>query len=119
MSTDSDLTIDCDAPPQSVWGALTEPDELQSWLADRADVDLADGRYAISGRDVPDVEQRLVDAEAGRRLHLDWEGTEIVISVEADEDVGTIVSVALPDDAPDAVRDFWQRALHALIAYVD
>lgn len=42
------------APRERVWRALTEPAEIASWLADRAEVDLRPGgKFAFTGRTVP------------------------------------------------------------------
>ena len=115
----ANLTARADAPPQAVWGALSDPPELEAWLVERADVSLPEGRYVLESPDVPAGEQRLLDAQAGRWLRLAWGEAEVEITVEADEDVGTVLTVSLSGDEAGAVQAFWERALPALVAHVD
>jgi uncharacterized protein YndB with AHSA1/START domain len=74
MSTSFRLELHIAAPPAAPFAALTEPATMQEWLAEHADVALADGRYAFWGRDVPMTRdpghQRLLDVEDERRLRF-------------------------------------------------
>jgi uncharacterized protein YndB with AHSA1/START domain len=131
MSTSFRLDVHIAAPPAAVFAAQTEPATLQAWLAEHADVALADGRYAFWGRDVPMTRepghQRLIDVEEARRLHFAWEqdgtDTEVEFVLEADGD-GTALTLTQsesPDWAGDiaGVRDFWYRAMLALTEHLE
>jgi uncharacterized protein YndB with AHSA1/START domain len=65
-----------DFAPEEVWSALTEPDRLQRWLADVAEIDLrVGGRFVLrwnesDGAHVDDGKVRAL--EPGRLLELDW-----------------------------------------------
>ena len=65
-----------DFAPEEVWSALTEPDRLQRWLADVAEIDLrVGGRFVLrwnegDGTQVDDGKVRAL--EPGKVLELDW-----------------------------------------------
>lgn len=131
MSTSFRLDVHIAAPPAAVFAALTEPATLQAWLAEHADVALAEGRYAFWGRDVPMTRepghQRLIDVEDARRLQFAWEqdgtDTEVDFVLEPDGD-GTALTLTQsesPDWAGDmaGVRDFWYRAMLALTEHLE
>ena len=65
-----------DFAPEEVWSALTEPDRLQRWLADVAEIDLrVGGRFTLSWNegDGTQVDNGKVRAlEPGKVLELDW-----------------------------------------------
>jgi uncharacterized protein YndB with AHSA1/START domain len=62
-----------EAPPDEVWKALTEPDELAAWWGEGTELDATPGG---KGRFVEDGEPvrlaRVVESSPGRRLMLDW-----------------------------------------------
>lgn len=65
-----------DFAPEEVWSALTEPERLQRWLADVAEIDLRiGGRFVLrwnesDGTHADDGKVRAL--ETGRLLELDW-----------------------------------------------
>ncbi|MBX2800743.1 MAG: SRPBCC domain-containing protein [Myxococcales bacterium] len=62
-----------EAPPERVFAAWTEPDQLVQWLAVRADVDLASGRFTLhSGTPGASGSHEVRAAEAPHLLHLGW-----------------------------------------------
>jgi uncharacterized protein YndB with AHSA1/START domain len=124
MSTSFRIHAHVAAPPDRVWAALTEPAEMREWLAEHAEVSLADGRYEFWGRDTLASEagaQRLVDADPPRRLRLEWDG-EVDIVLEPED--GTALTVTLSDsedwEGDEAGRrDFWFRATAALLEHAE
>jgi uncharacterized protein YndB with AHSA1/START domain len=125
MSTDFRITTGILAPLETVWAALTEP---TAWLAEHAEVALADNRFEFWGRDTPVSEpgrQRLIDAEPRRRLHLDWEGVgEVEIVLEREGEDRTLFTLIQSDsdswEGDDAgVRDFWARSTLALAEHAE
>jgi uncharacterized protein YndB with AHSA1/START domain len=61
------------APPDRIWRALTEPDELRIWLA-RADVDLRPGGpIVLTFENDPSVMRGMItEVEEGRMLEYTW-----------------------------------------------
>jgi uncharacterized protein YndB with AHSA1/START domain len=66
-----------EAPRSEVWDALTEPDRLAGWLAERAEIDLRPGGD-LSVRLLDGTERRgfVEAADAPARLVLWWRETE-------------------------------------------
>ena len=119
------------ARPDAVYAALTTPAEMRAWLADDADVDLAAGRYEFWGPTVPGTargRQRLVQADAGRRLRFAWRlagtDTDVGIALELDGAEGcrvtlTHAGVRPREGAEPSVRDWWYLALDNLASLVE
>jgi uncharacterized protein YndB with AHSA1/START domain len=65
-----------DFAPEEVWSALTEPDRLQRWLADVAEIDLrVGGRFVLrwnEGDDTHVDDGKVRALETGSLLELDW-----------------------------------------------
>jgi uncharacterized protein YndB with AHSA1/START domain len=87
------------APVKEVRQALTDPASLRVWLAEHAEVELPD-RFAFWGRTTPEGDaphQRLLHADE-RTVRFAWlldgEETTSELSVEADGDDATIVTVS-------------------------
>jgi uncharacterized protein YndB with AHSA1/START domain len=62
-----------EAPPEDVWRALTDPDELAAWWGDDTELDATpggEGRFVEDGEPVRLA--RVVEASPERRLMLDW-----------------------------------------------
>jgi uncharacterized protein YndB with AHSA1/START domain len=126
------------ASPAAVFRALTDPAELRSWLAEEADVDLDEGRFAFWGRSVPQGEpgrHRLTAAEPDRLLAFTWtlDGVETAVRIELAPDADR-TALALRQDplptldelmAPPGRRDgrhsmhtFWGLALPNLAEHL-
>ena len=65
-------------PPDEVWEALTDPEQLEEWFANDVELDPREGGEGVFRWD--DGEERhatVVEAEPGERLVFDWdeEGT--------------------------------------------
>lgn len=81
-----------DGPPAAVWRALTDPAQLERWIASTASVDLSPGgRFDLGwGEDGGVLEVRVADPE--RRLELAWDvfGDATVVTFELEpKDGGT------------------------------
>ena len=75
-------------PPDEVWEALTDPDQLEEWFANDVELDPRPGGAGVFRWD--DGEERratVVVAEPGERLVLDWdEAGEVEFTLEEVED---------------------------------
>lgn len=123
------LRVRIDADPDTVFRALTDSDELADWLAESAEVSLADGRYGFWGRYTPQgdrARQSLTGHEPGRQLRFAWtfdEGPSTVDIALEPADEGTIVTVnhtAIPIAGTAggvALRCFWHVSMANLVAY--
>jgi len=63
------------APPDVVFGALTDEAALREWLSESAEVALADGRFDFWGRFTPEGEpgrKRLLGYEPARSISFSW-----------------------------------------------
>jgi uncharacterized protein YndB with AHSA1/START domain len=119
-----------DAAPESVFDALTTTSALETWLAERADADVDQGRFEFWGRFTPEGErarQELLDAESPRSLRFAWtlqdERTEVDIGLEP-QDSGTRLDVihsgvAAREGAAPWIRDWWHLALDNLASFVE
>jgi uncharacterized protein YndB with AHSA1/START domain len=69
------LRVRIDAPTDTVFKALTDADSLTDWLAESADVSLADDRYQFWGRYAPQGDrprQQLLAVEPAAALRFSW-----------------------------------------------
>jgi uncharacterized protein YndB with AHSA1/START domain len=112
------LRVPVGAPPEVVYAALTDPGALETWLAEHAEVSLADGRFGFWGRYTPEGErgrQRLLAAEPDRLLRFSWllQGAETEVSIALESHRGgTAVSLTHSGVPPRASgEDYWVRDL--------
>ncbi len=76
-----DLTFDIDAPPDAVWRALTDPDELMRWFPPVAEVEPGvGGTVRWNWREHHDWKQRITVWEPGARLVTEYDS-----AVEGDD----------------------------------
>jgi uncharacterized protein YndB with AHSA1/START domain len=88
------------APPDVVFRAITDPQQLTRWLCDRAEFSpKKGGNYLMAWNGGPTHTGTIVDIRAGRRVALAWtwpgvelQGTVLSFSVEA-KDRGTLLTV--------------------------
>ena len=107
--------IDFPVPPQEVWEALTEPEQLEEWFANDVELDPRPGGAGIfRWEDGEERSATVVEAEPGERLVLDWDddGGEVELVLEETED-GTRLHVR--ETAPEFSTALELRAL-ALVA---
>jgi uncharacterized protein YndB with AHSA1/START domain len=122
------------SPVADVYGALTDPGALRSWLAEYAEVVLPH-RYEFWGRYTPEGQaphQRLLHAD-DRTLRLAWllggEETAVEICLEAESAEATILSLSQSHfDFQDAVSGnnilgvlftYWSLSIKNLVDYLE
>ena len=76
------------SPPDDVWSALTEADQLQKWFANDVELDPRPGGIGIFRWDDGDERRaRVVVYEPAERLVLDWDDEgEVEFTLEEIED---------------------------------
>jgi uncharacterized protein YndB with AHSA1/START domain len=128
------LRVQIEAPPQTVFRALTDPDDLADWFAESAEVDLDENKYEFWGRYAPQGErprQLLQAVEPDRVLRYTWEfdgaePTTVDLSIEAvpgeDGEEASIVTVrheGLPivSVGQAALDCFWHVSVANLASY--
>jgi uncharacterized protein YndB with AHSA1/START domain len=89
-------------PPDEVWEALTDPEQLEEWFANDVELDPREGGAGLFRWD--DGEERratVLVAEPGERLVLDWdeEGEVEFILEEVEEGTRLHVREATPEFA--------------------
>lgn len=132
--------IDLVAPPERVWHALTDSEELAAWFCEHADVDLEAGRYDFWGRHTlgaPGRDQAhhpVLAVEPGRRLRYAWAAgrqpgwhyakdgaVELILSPRGD---GTCLRVVrenepVPTTGGGQPEHFWNATLSHLRAWLE
>jgi len=64
--------IEIDAPPEAVWRAITEAEEITRWYVPEAEVDLREGgTYRVSWGEGMEGESEIAALEPGRRIRLE------------------------------------------------
>jgi uncharacterized protein YndB with AHSA1/START domain len=85
--------IELDAPPEEVWRALTDPDELEQWFANDVDLDPREGGEGTFRWNDGDERHAVVEeVEPERRLAFTWDDGHVVIELE-ELPAGTRVTV--------------------------
>jgi uncharacterized protein YndB with AHSA1/START domain len=87
-------------PPNEVWEALTDPEQLEEWFANDVELDPHEGGEGVFRWD--DGEERhatVLVAEPGERLVLDWddEGTVELTLEEVEEGTRLLVRESTPE----------------------
>ena len=81
-------------PPDEVWEALTDPDQLEEWFANDVELDPREGGEGVFRWD--DGEERhatVIEAAPGERLVLDWDDEGRVVFTLEEVPEGTRISV--------------------------
>ena len=75
--------IELDAPPEEVWRALTDPDELEQWFANDVDLDPREGGEGTFRWDDGEERHAVVEeVDPERRFAFTWDGGHVVIELE-------------------------------------
>ncbi|MCZ6530159.1 MAG: SRPBCC family protein [Chloroflexi bacterium] len=131
MPNEIELQLTINAPPQDVYRALTEGDQLEQWFAEHADVSMEDGRYGFWGRLTPEhpdrPQGRLLEAIPNEKLRFEWtlrgEQTEVTLNFR-EKGAGSRIRLkhfGIPNIRPGqyAVADFWSLSMDNLRAWVE
>jgi len=86
-------------PPDEVWEALTDPEQLEEWFANDVELDPTEGGEGVFRWD--DGEEKhatVVEAAPGERLVLDWDddGTVELTLEEVEEGTRLLVRESTP-----------------------
>jgi uncharacterized protein YndB with AHSA1/START domain len=75
-------------PPDEVWKALTDPDQLEEWFANDVELDPREGGKGLfRWGDGEEKHATVVEAAPGERLVLDWDDEgEVEFTLEEVED---------------------------------
>jgi uncharacterized protein YndB with AHSA1/START domain len=97
-------------PPDDVWEALTEPEQLEEWFATEVELDARPGGTGVFRWGNGEERRAAVrEAQEPRRLVLEWEdGGEVVLELD-EVPGGTLVRVT--ESAPDLGLALELRAL--------
>ncbi len=85
MSDQVEVTreLELDAPPDEVWEALTNPDELAEWFANEVELDPEPGGEGVFRWDDGDVRHAVVEEVVPlERFAFTWEDGRVVIELE-------------------------------------
>ena len=89
MNVEREITLD--APPEEVWEALTDPEQLEEWFANDVEFDLERG--GVFRWDDGEIRHAVVEeVDAERRLAIRWWDPD---GVEEESEV-TFTLVAIP-----------------------
>jgi uncharacterized protein YndB with AHSA1/START domain len=105
-----------DQPPERVWRALTDPDELAQWLMPSAGFAAAAGRRFTMWCDpIGDIDGEVLAAEPPRRLAMRWTAafgvTTVVIELAPAGD-GTLLTLVHGGWTDDAAREQFDSGWH-------
>jgi uncharacterized protein YndB with AHSA1/START domain len=80
--------IDFPVPPDEVWEALTDPDQLEEWFANDVELDPREGGAGVfRWEDGDEKHATVVVSEPPERLVLDWDDDgEVEFTLEETED---------------------------------
>jgi uncharacterized protein YndB with AHSA1/START domain len=87
-------------PPDEVWEALTDPEQLEEWFANDVELDPREGGAGVfRWGDGEERRATVVEAEPGEKLVLDWddEGTVELTLEEVEEGTRLVVRESTPE----------------------
>ena len=124
-------------PPERVWSALTEAQQLKKWWCDEAEIDLRPGgRYAFSGKTVypaaagtaPEGNFEILGIEELRRLEYRWfiagVETSVLYELESNLEQTELAVTQSAERCPawptsDGRPNWWWTALPALRTFIE
>lgn len=141
MSLNFRIQISLDASPNVVFKFLTDPDAVNTWLADHVDIDIDEGRYDFWGRFIPNNPSKeeghhpIIEVAPNSRLKFGWRVFDVETVVEMnliERDGKTILVVAHDESDTTAdtendeekisnghVEDYWFLTLENLRRHMD
>ncbi|MFD9699515.1 SRPBCC domain-containing protein [Lentzea sp. NPDC059081] len=131
MSTGT-VRVRTSASPARIFRALTDADDLRTWLAEHAHVDLEGGEYEFWGRYTPEGErgrQKLLEATSSS-VRFSWLlfGTEYTVELSVEERDGETLIAATQspyptwgqgEDRDEVLQTFWPLVLGNLVELVE
>ena len=73
-------------PPDEVWGALTDPEQLEEWFANDVELDAREGGEGVfRWGDGEERHATVIEAAPGERLVLDWADDEGTVELTLEE----------------------------------
>jgi uncharacterized protein YndB with AHSA1/START domain len=103
MEVEREIVLE--SPPDEVWPALTEPEQLEEWFANEVELDARPGGEGVfRWQNGEERRATIVEVEPGRRLELRWDDAGSVELTLEELDGGTRLIVR--ETAPD-----WSAAL--------
>jgi uncharacterized protein YndB with AHSA1/START domain len=87
-------------PPDEVWEALTDPEQLEEWFANDVELDAQEGGEGVfRWGDGEERHATVIEATPGERLVLDWddEGTVELTLEEVEEGTRLLVRESTPE----------------------
>ena len=81
MNVEREITLD--APPEEVWEALTDPEQLEEWFANDVELALEPGGDGVFRWDDGEERHALVEeVDPERRFVFTWDDSRVVIELE-------------------------------------
>ncbi|WP_063057547.1 SRPBCC family protein [Nocardia sienata] len=127
------ISVRTDASPAAAFEALTDPQAVTTWFAEKADIDLP-RRYDFWGPSIPEGDaphQKVIDS-TDTSIHLswlldgEWTTTELSVGVENDETRITVTQSHFDFDdiitgasIRGVLQSFWALSLANLVDYLD
>jgi uncharacterized protein YndB with AHSA1/START domain len=106
-------------PPETVWAALTEPDQLAAWFPTTIDGDRAAGaplQFRFEQVEIEPMKGEMVAFEPPSLLELTWGGDRLRFELAPDGDGTQLTFTATMEELGKATRDGagWHQCLDSL-----
>lgn len=95
-------------PPERVWQALTDEEDLAAWFPTTVEGDLkADAplRFAFRGEEIAPFEGRMLTVEQNRLLEFEWGADRLRLTLEPDDGGTRLTLIDVLDDRGKGARD--------------
>jgi len=111
-------------PPERVWRAITEPDQLEKWFPAAVEMDFATGgkmRFTFREKDVDSPDGRITELDPPRVFAFDWGEENLRFELLPDRDGCLLVFTNTLDDRSKLARvgAGWHLCLDVLEANLD
>lgn len=102
------------SPPDEVWTALTDPEELEKWFANDVELDVEEGEAVFTWENGEVRRARLEEVDEGRRFSFTWsdeDDVETRVAFDLEEiPEGTRLTVTESSPDPQASAE-WSTAV--------